>query len=262
MACEYIFGGKVMSESEFKKLLLEDADLLAKAKGGDGIKKTILTKRAYEGEFREGVKKELERIGLTREVENQQEAKGKAKEFIESVGENAALEAVRNNDVSDAAGAYVWNELIESVDKKLSTETDPAKIAELETQQANLIEEFGRKALSGGRFSSALNDIYQSSDLGYNLQKKISDYKAQNGGEIPAEVEARFREYDKQLKDINERLVEAEKRAKEAEEKAAMENIKEEVAREKKKPKPVVYGKKRIAINTIALAQDTKFASD
>ncbi len=230
---------------------------------GEGVKKTITTTRAYEGEFREGVKKELERIGLTRDVENQQEAKGKAKEFLETVGEDAALEAVRNNDVSDAAGAYVWNELIEANNERLAIETDPAKIEELEARQAQLIDEFSRKALSGGRFASALNDIYQTSDLGYNLQKKINDFKAQNGGEIPAEVEAKFREFDRQLKEVNAKLVEAEARANEAEEKAAIQNIQEVVAREKKKAKPIVFGKKRIAkgLDDLASALGAKLSA-
>jgi len=258
LAKEYVKYGVKTVEDFAKQLGEEVTDVIKRAwesaNGdiipndlGDGVKKTIVTKRAYEGEFREGVKKELEKIGLTREIESQAEAKAKAIQFVDSVGEETALEAVRNNDVSDASGAYVWNELIERNEKKILTEKNPERIAELEAEQARLIEEFGVKATSGGRFAAALGDIYEKSDLGYNLQKKISEYKEQNGGVIPEEVEARFREYDKQLKDIKTRLAEAEQRAKEAEEKTAMANIEEEVARDKKKSRPVIYGKKRIA---------------
>ena len=58
------------------------------------VKKTIVTVRAYEGDFREGVKRELEERGLTRKIENQQEAKQKALKFIESVGEETDRKSV------------------------------------------------------------------------------------------------------------------------------------------------------------------------
>jgi hypothetical protein len=200
----------------------------------DGVKKTITTKRAYEGEFREGVRLELEKLGLTRDIESQKEAKAKAIEFVDSVGEETALEAVRNNDVSDAAGAYVWNELIERNDKRLSAETDSDKVTALQQEQAKLIDELSRKALSGGRFSAALGDIYENSDLGYNVEKKIAEFKEQNGGEIPAEVEAKFRALDEQYQEVKKQLAEAEERAKKAEEQLAVDNIKQSVEREKK----------------------------
>jgi len=212
-----------------------------------GVKKTITTKRAYEGEFREGVKTELEKLGLTRDIESQAEAKQKAKDFIATVGEDAALEAVRNNDVADAAGAYVWNELIESVDRQLATETDPATIKELQAKQAMLIDELSRKALSGGRFASALGDIYKNSDLGYNVDVQIGKYKEANGGEISPEVEAKFKEIDNNIKELNKRIAEAEAKQAEIEAKGAVENIKETVVREKKKNVVVKRGKDLIA---------------
>lgn len=179
------------------------------------VKKTVATTRAYEGEVREGVKKEIEKLGLTREVQNRGEAKANAKAFIEKVGEDHALEAVRNNDIADMEAAYVWNEIIEGNERKLSTETDPVKIAELEKRQAELFNEFSEKALSSGRFGSALADIYQNSDLGYNLARKIQEYKDVNKGEIPAEVEARFKEYDAKIKELNKQIAELESQPKE-----------------------------------------------
>jgi hypothetical protein len=203
-------------------------------KGGDGVKKTIATTRAYEGEFRQGVKAELEKLGLTRDIESQVEAKQKAVEFVDSVGEETALEAVRNNDVSDASGAYVWNELIERNQKLLDTETDPAKVAELEATQAKLIDEFGRKALSGGRFASALGDIYKNSDLGYNSAVKASEWEKEFGEKPSEEMMAKWKERDAEFAEIKKKLAEAEQRAKEAEEKQAIADIKETIEREKK----------------------------
>ena len=195
------------------------------------VKKTIATSRVYEGNVRAGVKRELEKLGLTRDVENQQEAKERAIEFVDTVGIETALEAVRNNDVSDAAGAYVWNEILERLDRKISKEKDPTKLAELEKEQAGLFNEFSRKALSGGRFSSALADIYQNSDIGYNVENKIQEYRNANNGQISEEVEEKFRELDAQYKEVKQKLAEAEERAIKAEGELAIKNIQEAAAR-------------------------------
>jgi hypothetical protein len=195
------------------------------------VKKTIATSRVYEGNVRAGVKRELEKLGLTRDVENQQEAKERAIEFVNTVGVETALEAVRNNDVSDAAGAYVWNEILERLDRKISKEKDSTKLAELEKEQAGLFNEFSRKALSGGRFSSALADIYQNSDIGYNVENKIQEYRDANNGQISEEVEEKFRELDAQYKEVKQKLAEAEERAIKAEGELAIKNIQEAAAR-------------------------------
>ena len=70
-------------------------------------------------------------------------------------------------------------------------------------------------------------------DREYNVVTQIEKYKANNNGEIPADVEARFREIDKELKEVKAKLVEAEKAAADKEAQAAVDNIKESVGREK-----------------------------
>lgn len=226
-------------------------------------KKTVVTKRAYEGEFREGVKKELEKIGLTRDVENQDEAISKAKEFVEKVGDETAFEALQNNDIEGGSAAAAWNILIENVSNKLATEKDPQKVIELEKLEAQLIEEWGKKSLSSGRFSSMHNKIYQTSDLGYNLQGKIKEYKEANNGEIPAEVEAKFRAIDKELKEVRIKLSEAEARAKKAEDERSILEIKASVDREKNKQTQIKEASKILAakIRTGKLSRPDVFSS-
>lgn len=81
----------------------------------------------------------------------------------------------------------------------------------------------------------------------YNLQTQINKYKVASGGVIPLEVEAKFRQYDRELKEANDRLKELEKEIAERDEKEAIENIKQASERQKKKGKPAIYGKTRIA---------------
>lgn len=228
---------KNVTDKELETLYKKANGIKEERKPGQ-VKKTIATIRAYEGDIREGVKKAIESLGLYRERESWADAKARAQEFVKQVGYDNALEAVRNNDVDGGAGAFVWNEILENVNRQMLTETDPQKLAELEALQGKLFQEFSAKALSKGRFGSALYEIYQNSDLGYNVEKKINDWKEEHGGTITPDMEAKFREIDRELKEIKEKLAKAEERAKEAEKRAmeaeAVAGIKESIEREKK----------------------------
>lgn len=220
----------------------------AKSVDAEKVKeKTIAKKRAYDGDIREGVKKELESLGLTREIESQKEAKKKAVDFVGKVGDETALDAVRSGDVEGAAAAYIYNQVIENLDEKIAKSKNTEETSELEKQQAEILQEFSEKALEGGRFSSALNDIYQTSVLGYNVERKISQYKKENGGEIPKEVEQKFRELDKELQDLKKKLAEAkEKEAKRADD-DLIRNIIEAADRENTSKRRKAYVKKAIS---------------
>lgn len=258
LASEYVKSG-VNSVEEFAKQIGEDVNELvtnAWDVATGKIKKTIVTKRAYEGAIGEGVKAELEKIGLTREIERQEDAKERSQKFVKAVGIELALDAVRKNTVQGASAAYIWNEALQTVERRLAKATEPEQIQKLEKQQAQLFEEFSKKALEGGRFSSALNDIYQNSEIAYNLQRKIQEYKDLNDGKIPADVESRFREYDRQLKDLKVKITEAEERAKFAEENQAVSDIKESITRAKN-PKNIKIAAKVLA-NKIRKARVSK----
>ena len=116
-------------------------------------------------------------------------------------------------------------------------ETDPDKLIQLAREQGEAIDELDQLNVKYGRGSSYMNRIYAKSDLGYNVEKLISDYKKENDGEISPEVEAKFRELDKQLKETNKKLKEAEERLAEREAERAVANIKESVSRRKTRNK-------------------------
>lgn len=81
-------------------------------------------------------------------------------------------------------------------------------------------------------------------DNEYNLQSQINQYKANSAdGEIPPDVEAKFKEIDKKLKDANARIAELEKTAAERQDKETMGSIEEEVRKERKKPTREKRGK-------------------
>lgn len=69
-------------------------------------------------------------------------------------------------------------------------------------------------------------------DKDYNYVTQVERYKATNNGVIEPEVEAKFKEYDRQLKDLKQQIAQAEERARIAEENLAVGNIVEDVKRE------------------------------
>ena len=189
------------------------------------LKKKSLLNRGYEGTTSEDVKASIEKHGLNYEEESFEQATKNADQFIEDVGYENALDAVRKSQVEDGAAAYVWSKLIDRVGEEISKTTDPKTIEELTQIEGDLINEFDRKARSGGRFISALQDVYAKSDFGFKLSYQVEKYKAANNGVIPPDVEAKFIEIDKQLKDVKEKLAKAEQALKDSEQNKSVEDI-------------------------------------
>lgn len=172
-------------------------------------KKSLLN-RGYEGVSAEDVKASIERHGLTYEIESHPVAEQKAQSFIDEVGVEAALDAVRESKIEDGVAAFVWSKLIDQVGMKMSEAKTPEEVKELTDLETQLISEFDKKARSGGRFISALQEVYKTSDFEYKLSNQIEKYKEANGGVIPEEVEAKFKEYDKQIQELNKKITELE----------------------------------------------------
>lgn len=72
-------------------------------------------------------------------------------------------------------------------------------------------------------------------DNEYNLQTQIKKYKAVNQGVIPADVEAKFKEYEKQLAEVNKKLRDLEKRKNEEDGKVVVKRIDESLRRPRQK---------------------------
>lgn len=198
-------------------------------------KKKSLLNRAHQGTEDADVEKAIEKHGLNYEPETFIHAKENASAFIEEVGFEDALDAVRANKIDDGAAAFVWSDLIDQVGDRIAESKDDAERQELVDMEADLISEFDTKARSGGRFISALQDVYANSDFGYKLSSQVAKYKERNDGTIPAEVEAKFKELDAQLTEVKKKRAEAEERAEKAEAELAIANIKAAAAKEKSK---------------------------
>jgi len=236
-------GGEPVSETATQEALPPQEN--KEVQGTEGLKQEApeqgqksLLNRAYFGATEETIKSEIEKQGLQYPIESHEEARRKADEFINSVGIDNALNAVRNNEVEDGAAAYIWAKAIDSMDNN-------------PVEQAKLLGEFDTKMRSSGRLISALGDVYKSSDFNYNVERQISQFKTLNNGQIPIEVERKFRELDQKLKEANDKIKQLE---------ANQNSFKRIAEHEKEERKKLITEKKKKEIVNFfdALKIDTK----
>ena len=195
---------------------------------GKSKEKTIVKKRAYDGAIREDVRIELEKLGLNRtELKTQKEVSEAAEAFIEKWGDELALEAIKKGDVRGAVAFSILPKLIKRLQNKADRlkSTDVNKLKELAKKEAEISNLLGEEAYIGGSANAQLAYEYQTLDLGWNVESKINEFKKENGGKIPENVEKRFRDLDVELKEIRKKTNEAEEREIEQEEKDLLQNI-------------------------------------
>lgn len=237
-------------ETELRTLMEEQAKEGSK-------KKKILTERAYEGDMRKETKKYLEEKGLTRESVSPEERSMQAEDFINEFGEDVAFESVKNFDVRGAAATSVLVKLKIRIDNEMAKleATDVVKLDELAKKQADVIEVMEKQGFFAGEFIGQLAYEYQNSpDLKFNVETKIKDYKEKNKGEIPKDIEEKFRKWGEERTELKKKIADAEKRAEQAENKLTEAESKL-VGEEVKISRPKIYGKKRIAKGLDDLAE-------
>lgn len=204
-----------------------------KSKSG---KKSLLN-RAFEGGNSKFITDAIETYGLNYRIENQDEAKKRAEDFVNEVGSTNALEAVRSNQIKGAEKAFVYSTIIDNLMTEIDNTTNQEDKESLEKIQSDMIadltNEFSQESTDAGRFISALNKVYNSSKLRYNLKTQIDSHKASNNGEISDEVLAKFTEADKRIKELEKLIEENEAKAKVAEDELVVKNIQDDIERKK-----------------------------
>ena len=218
--------------------LPDDVDTPPKGKnkkpGGKGTK--AVATRAAEGANNREVGEAIRDLGLNYERQSHATAQKRARAFIDDVGMDSALQAVRNGDVIGAVAAFVYSESIDRITTELVNATDPAQISELMQQQVNLVSELDKTAREDkGRFISALGTIYEQSGFGFRVGPMKARYKKANNGEISKEMEETIERLAQQMQDLENKLKEAEAKLKESQEQAAVDAIAESVRRERQK---------------------------
>ncbi len=223
-------------------------------------KKSVLSRMA-EGGNKPSIDEAIEKYELNYEVENQEVAKKNAEAFVKEVGFDKAFTAIKENKITGAEKAFVYNRLLEIVSDKMDSEgLQPSEKTKNKYKElfGFITNEFDKEARNAGQFISALNNVYYSSMLMYNLSNQIERHKKMGDGTIDEETLAMFKEADENIKRLEKEIKEAEKRANEAEEQLALKNIQEDIARKNKAtPKSKSQQAKEIA-NKIRKAKINK----
>ena len=183
------------------------------------------------------IKKAIAKYSLDYEIENQKEAKSKAEMFVDEVGVDNALIAVRKGLIDGAQGAFIYARAIEVLEQQINDLKGDDKLDAISDYQellGQISDELDNRSRSNGRFIAALAEIYNSSNGRYNLKKMVNDYKAANNGTISKEVLEKLKNVEEKLKESEAKLAELESKKRVEEENEAFNNILEAVARKKR----------------------------
>lgn len=213
---------------------------------GKKRRKKALLNRAFDGSD-ETLKPFIEKHGLNYDIEHWSDAKKSADSFVNEVGDDAALQAVRGDKIDDGAAAFIWAKLIDNVYAKIKTETDPKKLNELRAHVSVLVDQFDKKSRSGGRFISALQEVYRASDFKYRFENVINTLTKEAGETPSRQMQEKISKLTSDLEVINEKLKAHEQKVKELEEKIAFEKIQADIAFEKGKKESVKDKGKKLA---------------
>ncbi|QRE03522.1 hypothetical protein [Flavobacterium psychrophilum] len=171
-------------------------------------------KSAKNGGIIQALTKEL---NSNYDVKNQNEVEQKAKAFIQKAGVYAAIEAVKNRQVSTEGGMeiavlfYAKEKLAALIKQELKdniSEKDSKDLQDLYLETENL---FAKIATQSGQQVSFINHILNGQEeVEYSFEKVVSRYKEMNGGEISAEKLAEFKKMQEELVALREQIKEQE----------------------------------------------------
>lgn len=218
-----------------EKAVMDAIDSSAKYPSKPSQKLKSLLNRGYEGVTEQQKKEAIEKHGRFYDVESHVVAQEIANSIISDVGLENAYEAVKTSRVVGAPAAFIHGRMVDFIGAQIESETDPEAIKELVSIQADMLSVFDNKAREGGRFNSALQAVYADSDFNYKFERQVEKYKEVNNGEIPAEIEEKFRQWDKEMTELRKKVKELEEQKAKDEEQKLIDNIKEAAARKKKK---------------------------
>jgi len=198
-------------------------DLPVIAPSGEFRSKAVVN-RAFDEAQDEDIRAELQFLGLNYEVEKHANARAAATEFVQRVGVDKAMRAVRTSMVEGGMAAVIWGIAIDEVGYKIAVTSDPELIMDLRRQEAELIDGMGRQGSDAGRFSSQLQDVYENSDFSYRFTK-LRERWIEVGGKMTPELEAKFLQYEEEIRAAKEEIAKYKATEQERADQEAMDNL-------------------------------------
>lgn len=207
------------------------------SEGGKEVKKTILTKRAYEGTVSDEVKAHLEDKGLTRKSFSQEERSKQATAFINKFGDDAAFRAVEAGDVDGGLAASILAQLqIKNSSAVEDLPEDSEQRDEISKKHADLIALMEKKGYFSGEFIGQLAHEYQNKELNFaSIKRQIEKLTKKP---LTGEQEKKIKEVTAENDKLKAKVKEAEAKLIEETDKAFLagkESVKDETNAEKAK---------------------------
>jgi hypothetical protein len=232
---------KAEIEQEYKNNLNDEqktedsiAETETKESGGNRKKRTFYYGRAYLGDLPKEVKDKMSKYDFDYTIQNQAKAEKEALEIINDIGLETAFELARTGKIRGGHKAIIYSKALEDINEKMLKTNDQIEKENLQDVMTNILNEFSDQLKEGGQFSSMMARIYKNSNLSYNADWRIKKYKDANNGEIPKEVEERFKELEEIIKAKDKEIAELEQKQKEAVTNDAITQIKEKAKSRKK----------------------------
>jgi len=213
-----------------------------------GIKKALVSQDRIDSvDFEKITDKEMQDLGKSF-IEN---GEVKPKEVVDSIsgGDRRALQPkevvslIQYKAELDNTERELYKQKNELLAKGEST---TAIDAQLNDVQQDIISFDTTAVITAQQQSLAFRLRKGLLDKDYNYVTQVEKYKATNGGVITPEVEAKFKEYDAELKQLKEQILQAEEKARVAQEQTAVDSIVEDV---KKKQTQTATKRKRAEAN-------------
>jgi len=186
-----------------------------------------------DADLRDAVAKQ----GLNYKVEAWQDAEQAAKNLITEIGIDNALHAARTGifPTDSAAKAYVYAAALQDLQTKGRMEQDPELKNEFIKREIALVAEMGEISRGGGRWNSALFDIYQNSDIGFSLASLREKATSANKGKpLTKEQEKMLDGFAETINKLNEQLKELKEKIEKADAEDTLRRLKEGIENETK----------------------------
>jgi hypothetical protein len=175
---------------------------------------------------------------LQREIRNQEQALKKAADFVEEVGVDAALEAVRTNQFDKMVEAAIYGSIIGELERQKENAPDIEAYRKLLDKQVEVEVELSEKSEGYGAFIGILPKIYEKGEIPYDYTAQVKKFTKEFGEAPSEEILAKFKEAEARYKAAEEKIWQLEKERDEALAKEAVSNISEDIERKKKKTPP------------------------
>ena len=211
--------------------------------------------RAFRGTTDEAIAEKLAAMGLYRTPANIEEAFEIGQQLVDSLGADKAIELGTKGEVPNG---LVRVGILKAVLADINKQRDARKIAddekgeqkyldaldELNDKYAEALAAFSPSLTESGQVLRAWQEVIKSAEFEFDYEGRKTRYKTLFGDEAyTEEVDKRFKEYDRKLKEANQQAKQLQDKIDALEAQGIVDDIGKQAQEEKKEKKPSSFFK-------------------